>query len=765
MDARTAPIVGFVIAPTRWARRAGGVGHYVRLTRARALWDASRVRLAPVLLLAAATARAATFTVAPAGGDFTRIQDALDVAVAGDTVLVREAPTPYGEKLVFPRSGDATHGPITLTAAPGEHPILDGTGVAGESMILIEDRSWITVSGLEIQNDLDVTDGSGLRILGAGTHLDLRSNVIHDIRGRNAMGITVYATEPTAITDLVIDGNVIHDCEPAPSESLTLNGNVDGFTVTDNVVRDVNNIGIDFIGGERDVQPDTTKVARNGVCRGNRVERARSIYGGGFAAGIYVDGGSDIVIERNVVTESDIGLEVGAEHAGIEARSVTVRDNVLYANDKAGLAFGGYASSVGRTRNCAFTNNTVAGNDTLATGFGELWVQYAEDNVVRSNLFVAPAGGRLLDSDAGNVGNDLDYNLWWTPGGAVSFVWNGAEYSNFAAFVAATGADAHSQFADPLFVDVARADFHVTPSSPAINAGDPAYVAADGETDIDGAPRVSGPRVDAGADEVTCGDGVTNPGEECDDGNAIDGDGCDSNCTITRCGNGVVTAGEQCDDGNVVGDDCCDATCRFERAGASCDDGDVCTPVDVCDGAGRCAGTAAPRSGCHAAGAASLSLKRLTPPTKNRLAWKWLRGDTTPADLGDPIAGGTSFTLCAYDTTAGLPDRVLRAVAPGGGTCHGKPCWKPVSTIGVKYADRDLTPDGVLGITARSGAGGRARIVVKAKGDRLTMPALPLAQSPRVVVQLVATTGACWESVHSAPATRNDAIQFRDAGD
>ncbi len=42
---------------------------------------------------------------------------------------------------------------------------------------------------------------------------------------------------------------------------------------------------------------------------------------------------------------------------------------------------------------------------------------------------------------------------------------------------------------------------------------------------------------------------------------------------------------------------------------------------------------------------------------------------------------------------------------------------------------------------------------------------LPLAQSPRVVVQLVATTGVCWESVHTAPATKNDASQFRDAGD
>jgi len=54
----------------------------------------------------------------------------------------------------------------------------------------------------------------------------------------------------------VIDGNEVYDCDPAPSEALTLNGNVDGFQVTNNVVHDVNTIGIDAIGGERDIQPD-----------------------------------------------------------------------------------------------------------------------------------------------------------------------------------------------------------------------------------------------------------------------------------------------------------------------------------------------------------------------------------------------------------------------------------------------------------------------------------------------------------------------------
>jgi cysteine-rich repeat protein len=56
------------------------------------------------------------------------------------------------------------------------------------------------------------------------------------------------------------------------------------------------------------------------------------------------------------------------------------------------------------------------------------------------------------------------------------------------------------------------------------------------------------------------------PGEECDDGNAIDGDGCSSTCAIEFCGDGVVndSGAEECDDGNTVSGDGCAANCTFE---------------------------------------------------------------------------------------------------------------------------------------------------------------------------------------------------------
>lgn len=61
----------------------------------------------------------------------------------------------------------------------------------------------------------------------------------------------------------------------------------------------------------------------------------------------------------------------------------------------------------------------------------------------------------------------------------------------------------------------------------------------------------------------TCGNGMTDPGEQCDDGDLDDCDGCDSNCTTSACGNDVLCAPEQCDDGNLTGSDGCEADCTL----------------------------------------------------------------------------------------------------------------------------------------------------------------------------------------------------------
>jgi cysteine-rich repeat protein len=721
------------------------------------------------LLMTGTSLRAEELIVAESGGDFSSIQAALDAAPAGTTISVREKPIPYFEKLVFPRSGNVIDGFITLQAFPGDHPVVDGTGVPGSNMVLIDSRSYIKLIGFEIRNNLGVNDGSGVRILGSGSHIQIRNNRIHDIRGQHAMGITVYGTKSDPISDLVIDGNEIFDCEPFRSEALTLNGNVTGFQVMNNIVRDVNNIGIDFIGGETDIQPDPSKVARNGVCRRNQVYRANQ-KGGGFAGGIYVDGGRDIIIENNIVAESDLGIEVGAENNGTDAENIMVRSNLLYANKRVCIVFGGYQASVGRVTDSQFLNNTCYKNDTLGEGVGELWIQYASDNVVRNNIFYGTAQNILLYSENGNVNNRLDYNLFFTEagGGAVEFAWKNTSYQGFDAYQTGSGEDANSLFADPAFVDPDSLDFHLGSTSPAIDGGDPNFVPDPNEVDLDGSLRQSGSRVDIGVDEASCGDGVLDPGEACDDGNLTDGDGCDSNCTGTGCGNGILTGGEDCDDGNLEEGDCCSSGCQFEPPGTQCNDEDPCTNFDACT-EGICSGTSEPSQGCRVlsqTGRSQILLRDRTPDRSDRLIWKWKKGPASSlVDFGDPVNGSTTYSFCVYDDIGGEFRIALRATVPPGGTCGNKPCWSSLGDRGFRYKDKQLTPDGIDQIRLRMTSGGQASISLKAKGENLEMSTLPLQQDTRVVAELKNDEGVCWAAHYEAPALRNQTDEFKDKSD
>ena len=211
-------------------------------------------------------------------------------------------------------SGSADGGFVTFQADGSV--ILSGEGTDGEHILYLKGTQYVRIIGFEIRDNLNVNTGAGIWIDETGDHLEILNNRIHNIRGRDAMGIAVYGrSSASSISDLVIQGNEVFDCDPARSEAITLNGNVTRFLVAENLVHDVNNIGIDFIGGEGTCPDPEQDAARDGVCSGNRVWNARSIYGGGYAAGIYVDGGRNIVVERNIVTECDLGIEIGAENA------------------------------------------------------------------------------------------------------------------------------------------------------------------------------------------------------------------------------------------------------------------------------------------------------------------------------------------------------------------------------------------------------------------------------------------------------------------
>ncbi len=461
---------------------------------------------------------------------FRTIQHALNLAVApGSTVFVRGGT--YAERVTLPHSGTAAGGFITLQSYPGEHVVLTGRGANnddvgyGVNMIQILNQSYVRVGGFEIAYNSGATvgdDAFAVLVHGAGNGVQILNNTIHDMIGKvtrtsgglnygtAGAGIHVYGSSISSpYYNVIVSGNTLYNCQPGDdsTETLTLNGNIAGFSIDHNVVHDDNNIGIDMIGGEADIfgKPAGTlnlPVARNGVCDNNTVYNIHANYGGGYAAAIYVNGAKDIVIERNRVSTSDIGLSVGCENHGYVVTGVTVRDNIIDHNTQAGLDVGGYDASVGRVQSCTFTNNTLYHNDTTGQGNGELWVQWATKNVFENNAIHSTAQDLLIDSVT-YTDNVSRYNLLFCDDGAASaqFTWGGRGYTGLSRYQSATGQDRTSGFANSRFTAPATGDFRLAPGSPAINAGDPALAPAPGETDFLGHPRKLGGRVDIGAIE------------------------------------------------------------------------------------------------------------------------------------------------------------------------------------------------------------------------------------------------------------------------
>lgn len=463
------------------------------------------------------------------------IQHAADIAKPGTTVYLREGS--YCQQLAIKTSGNAEQGFITFRNQPGEQAVLDGKCLTppegNTSMIELANVSFVRVQGLEVRNYRTSDNRSapwGIRVFGGGSHIEILQNNVHHIQqnyfGRrvaaanraaaNGFGIGIYGTDAkTPISDLIIDGNDVHHLKTGSSESLVVNGNVSGFRITKNHVHDNSNIGIDVIGFEGTAPDPAVDRARDGVVSENSVyditTRGNPAYGDGpDSDGIYVDGGTRILIERNIVHDVDYGIELASEHLQGNTSHVIARNNLVYSCHAAGFSIGGYDLKRGITEDTTIVNNTLYANDTWNTGVGEFLMQfYMRNNVFKNNIIYVGKHGRALVSksarmDGGTPTVVLDHNLYYFSSApkAVKWGYDKKEFSTFEDYVAATGNDQHSRFADPQFVDPASNDFHLQADSPARSSGDNLGARLVGDQDLDGRPRLKGTTIDIGCYET-----------------------------------------------------------------------------------------------------------------------------------------------------------------------------------------------------------------------------------------------------------------------
>lgn len=458
------------------------------------------------------------------------IQKALNSVSAGDTIFITEGT--YTGQMIWNVSGEP-EAYITLMNYEDDLVILDASSLGNNiEFMFLQNMQYVRIEGLQFtghngnyqpiincygeNNAIEIkhckfyntncNDSYAILIEGYGNNFIIEDNIFENLEGENAVGILCIGTdEEIPLTNIVIHGNILNNIDPAPSEGIAVNGNINGFVISENTLSDINNIGIVMIGGEDWVnENDSVNIARNGICKWNTVKDANSIYGGGYAAGIYVDGGQDIIVENNIVTGSDIGLEIGCENHGFNAKNIIVRNNILYKNEKSGLGFGGYDyPTTGKVSDCKFYGNTVFDNDSLLTDFGQLWIQYAENCTVENNIFYASASSVLLSAYDWNfheLGTQLKYNLYYSESGIEQYLFDHEVFHTLADYQTASLEDENSFFAQPLFVNSDIFDFHITEKSPAHNAGNPDYIADLNEFDMDSTSR-NFDRIDIGADE------------------------------------------------------------------------------------------------------------------------------------------------------------------------------------------------------------------------------------------------------------------------
>ena len=429
------------------------------------------------LLLAAQASHAANYYVATTGNDtnagteaapFKTIQKAANIVNAGDTVYIRGGT--YNGLVLVTKSGTAGN-PIIFTNYAGETPVLDATGKTSADYwngvftirgTATSKTSHVRVSGLKIQNNT-ANNGFGISCYYCADS-EIRNNKTYNTR---ISGIVVGYGDR-----VVVDGNDIEKANnTGEQENLSILRESSFVTVTNNVVHDNGNDsgggeGIDIKQGSHDV-----------LVQGNTVYNNTKV-------GIYVESWDkltyNIVVDRNkIYSIGKSGVALGSECGG-PLRNVTISNNLIYNNTRHGVNVGIWGDLFGQCGSPAPTPGNINGvkivNNTIV-GNGQNGINYTRD----TGLPVHPEFGNIYI--ANNLIHDNGHKTLNFPGCPISHNAHAEVVSHYTIennLLNGTSGKPRCDWGsemlgtNPLLAApqlVSATDFHLTASSPAIDAG------------------------------------------------------------------------------------------------------------------------------------------------------------------------------------------------------------------------------------------------------------------------------------------------------
>ena len=375
-------------------------------------------------------------------GAYPTIQAAIDASTNGDTVMV--ASGTYFENIDFKGkliSVQSAQGPSVTT--------IDGGNLAPVVNFSTNETAAAVIQGFTLQHGnatgAYAYEGAGIHINGASPTV-VGNVVMANTSCANGVGISIASASPI-IRDNNISGNTKQPgCSGQNGGGIYIRGAGSAQIIHNSLTNNTTDFG-----GAISLFAAGTPTLFDNTISGNGAE-----YAGG---GIYAVNQSDANIVQNLIT----GNRSPVSGAGL------------------------YISPPSGTRGALLVNNTIAGNfggdSSLFLGGFDAQVQLFNNVVAAASTVPAV----LCDTTYSTTPPVFDHNdLFNSAGPAAS--------GSCAQVVGTTG----NISADPKFA--ASGDFHLQPSSPAIDAGNNGAPALPG-TDLDGQPRVSGVAVDQGAYE------------------------------------------------------------------------------------------------------------------------------------------------------------------------------------------------------------------------------------------------------------------------
>jgi hypothetical protein len=421
---------------------------------------------------------------------FKTIQKAFSIMQSGDNVQLRQGVYAVSSlNLLF--SGTAANY-LTIKSYQAENVIIDGGLSTSQRLLNISSQHHVRVQGIHFRNSTSL-NAYGINVDGISNNIEIIDCKISQIKTNqlvgniancatvNALPIKICGSTNTPITNVIIDNCEVFDCQTGCSEAISLSGNINGFVISNNTVHDISNIGIVVAGQYANFCPG---ICQNGLIKDNKVFRCvfPELNVNSTASGIYIDGATNVIAEQNRVFKCQVGMQLGCENIGKVAIADTLRNNIVYDNEKWGIGLGGYAGFV---ENSALINNTLFRNNSFFTGvfygdFGELLLQKVRNSSIVGNVFEAryQAGNAVFmkwEYPADLAGITLNYNLYYNTfnPSALLLVRNGFPALSYANYVATSGQDINSITSNPSFLSplLPQPDLHLLSSSGAINAG------------------------------------------------------------------------------------------------------------------------------------------------------------------------------------------------------------------------------------------------------------------------------------------------------